>query len=58
MEDDLKAKIQKNLQIEKQRRAEELQEMEKLNAAQKAKEDKDKKAGNAVFQVLNKFKKD
>ncbi len=58
MEDDLKAKIQKNLAIERQQRAEELQEMEKLNAAEQAKEQKDKKAGNAVYQVLNKFKKD
>jgi hypothetical protein len=58
MEDDLKAKIQKNLEIERKQRAKELQEMEKIDAVERAKEEKDKKAGNPMFQVLNKFKKD
>jgi len=58
MEDNLKAELQKNLKIEKQRRDQELVDMEKLTATNNEKELKDKKASNSMFQVLNKFKKD
>jgi len=57
MEDDLKAKLQKNLEIEKQRREQELLDMEKLNAAERAKEKQDN-SNNSMFKILNKFKKD
>ncbi len=55
MGDELKAKIQKNLALEKQLREQEMQNMEKSNAVISAKE---KESGNAMFQILNKFKKD
>ncbi|MFV2060738.1 MAG: hypothetical protein ACC653_08630 [Gammaproteobacteria bacterium] len=58
MEEGLKAKIQKNLKIEKKRRAAELQEMEKQYAVESAQEQKNKKTANPMSQVLNKFKKD
>jgi len=58
MEEDLKLKIQKNLQIEKQRREQELFEMEKSNEIASAKEEKRKNTNNPVSQVLKKFKKD
>ncbi len=57
MEDNLKAKIQQNLQIEKQRRAKELQEIEKTTEIEEAKQ-KEKASNTSVFQILNKFKKD
>jgi len=58
MEQDLKVKIQKNLQLEKQRRDQELADMEKENEMETAKEQKHKKDTHLMFQVLNKFKKD
>ncbi len=55
MGDDLKAQIQKNLELEQELRDQELQDMEKSNAIASAKE---KDSGNSMFQILNKFKKD
>ncbi|VAW97220.1 hypothetical protein MNBD_GAMMA22-2246 [hydrothermal vent metagenome] len=57
MEDDLKAKIQQNLQIEKQQRAAELQEIEKEAKIEQGKQNEEN-SNHSVFQILSKFKKD
>jgi hypothetical protein len=61
MEADLKAKLQANLQIEQKKRAQEMQEMEKLHDIETAKEkeqEKEKLSSKSLFGILNKFKKD